>query len=182
MTIKRMTANRMFVLSLLDSELADSGNMPPYSASALLAEMESRYRSGSLPKPPNRRQLFRTLRDLWYDGSIVASRVSTTIDALPYWELEYERSESAHANFIRSQCYALYTAVHRAKFGAELFGTVFNKGATPAQVSAWLKQVRMLAQKTHPDKTDGFVAQFHQLAECLVWLRDIPPPQRHQLI
>ena len=178
MPIKRMTANRDLILYLLDATLPDCGFFPPYPASSLLYELNNMHRAGMLHKPPNRRQLFRTLSDLWHDGIIVASRQrnEACANTLPYWELCYELSTSSHRNGIRAQCAALHRAVSRAKFGVKFFGATFDLGATPEQIAAWRKQARTLAQQTHPDKVDGFIEQFHLIAECLEWLRDIPPP------
>lgn len=178
--MQRMTAHRKTILAILDDELPDSGGCAPYSASSVHWELERMHQAGEIALLPNKRQLYRTLSDLWYAGLIVASRKLSdgASNTLPYWELMYEVSESVQRNTMVAQCNELHIRVKTAKFGLSIFRSTWGKGATKEQVKAWTTQARSLAQRTHPDKVgDTFKREFLMVTECLKWLKAIPDVQ-----
>lgn len=177
MAVKRMTAHRKVVLEILDDDLVDSGGCPPYAASSVHWELERMHRSGAIATLPSRRQLYRTLRDLWNDGLIVASRrLADSIEHLPYWELCYEVSESAERNTILSQCIKLHTEVKKARVGAQFFGTKLDgAGATKEQVEAWTAQAHSLTQRIREHTGRGELSEASTgINECKKWLKSMP--------
>ena len=178
MAVKRMTAHRKMILAILDDDLSDCGGCPPYAASSVHWELERMHRSGAIATLPTRRQLYRTLRDLWNDGLIVASRqLADPLTHLPYWELHYEVVESVERNTIVSQCIKLHAEVKKARIGTQFFATKLDgEGATKEQVEGWTAQARSLGQRIRAQKTDKgrFSEASTHIAECLKRLKSMP--------
>lgn len=76
-----------------------------------------------------------------------------------------------------SECHAIYREVDRAKHGINLFGKPFDWGLCTDEVKLITGRVKGMLHKTHPDKQQGFIEQFHQMTQCMVWIREgIPFP------
>jgi hypothetical protein len=63
-------------------------------------------------------------------------------------------------------CNALHRKIDTAKHGVNFFGSVFDMGLPPDEVVALSIDVKRLLQRTHPDKVQGFGAQFKQVIQC----------------
>lgn len=180
----KLTTNRKLIMRLLDDQLPDCGNTPPYSASSLhwalhnngFAEWYAEH-DGLLPpihKPPTIQQIHRTLKDLAKAGLITCEyRMDDHYHkGLPkkvaYWQL----ADKAERNKIVNACNSLHTKTNRAKFGINFFGATIDKGLPPEQVTALKAEIKALMQKTHPDKAAGYDEQFKQLQEALAWIKD----------
>ena len=93
----KMTFNRKLMLSVLAEEI--DGSPAPHGASSILYSQGNAFRYKwdcglypSMATLPNKRQIYRTLLDLWQGGLIVGMRrkVEDFTDRLPYWEVEYQ--------------------------------------------------------------------------------------------
>jgi hypothetical protein len=79
---------------------------------------------------PNKRQIHRTLKELWDDGFVVGNRIK--VDGyngrLSYWEVEYQLSSDVYLNSLIADCNEIYRKVNIAKNGSRFFSSVFNMG------------------------------------------------------
>ncbi|WP_394752650.1 hypothetical protein [Crenothrix sp.] len=182
--LKRMTKNRTLLLKVLSSELPDCGGQPPYSASSVHYTLNNAFEYtwdgyGNMATLPSIRQIHRTLRDLWHEGLIVASRekIDGIRDGLPYWEMSFQLSTDVESNWIKTECDRVFNAVKKAKHGFNLFGSVLDRGLPSHEVEVLRLRAKALIQKTHPDKAAGFEDQFKQMKQCIDAIRDgIPEP------
>jgi hypothetical protein len=125
-------------------------------------------------------QIHRTMRDLWHSGLIVGTRFKCDFDSgcLPYWEVRYQLSSDVEKNHIISECQLLHRTVSKAKNGINFFGSVFDKGLPENEVQALSSKVRLMMQKTHPDKSPDYSEQFHLMRDCHEMLKGgIPEPK-----
>ena len=180
----KMTFNRRLMLSVLADEI--EGSLPPHGANHIGYALENAFKYKwdydlypGMVTIPNKRQIHRTLRELWIGGFIVGTRrkVEDFNDRLPYWEVEYQLCGEIHKNSLIADCNAVYRKVNIAKNGSNFFGSVFNMGLPANEVRPLMLSVKSLMQKTHPDKASGFEFQFLQMKQCSDWIRSgIPLP------
>jgi len=104
-------------------------------------------------------------------GLIVGSRNKREGDSgcLPFWEVEYQLCGEVDRNsLLREIDQAVIKAgqVH----GTFLFSSdhFFIKPSDPAPVIA---DIKALMQRTHPDKVNGYEAEFDQLSKALKYAR-----------
>lgn len=180
----KMTTNRKLTLLVLSQD-ADSDQPPPHSASTVAHMFENAFNYKwpgyeALKQIPNKQQIHRTLKELWYHGLIVGSRFKEELygsSGLPYWVIRYQLSSDVERNHLTAKCNDLHRKVHKAKHGANFFGSVFDMGLSVAEVAVLAKEVKTLLQKTHPDKAAGLVDQFKQMVQCRDWIKaGIPLP------
>jgi len=180
----KMTFNRKLMLAVIADEIDCCP--PPHTASSIRHALESaiNYKFEGWPYDamttlPTKRQIYRTLKELWVGGLIVGWRIKSDgyNGTLPFWEVEYQLAGDIHKNSLVNECNAVFNKVNKAKHGANFFGSVFDMGL-PAQEVAILKhKVKSLVQRTHPDKAAGFENQFMQMKTCSDWIREgIPEP------
>lgn len=183
----RMTGNRKLILRLLDEEL--NGDLPPHSASHIdynftdCFSIEATKKYYGINTFPSKKQIERTLKDLWHSGHIIATRrlmepCNVNNMGLPYWVRYYQTVANADHNYIISETKDLHYKTRQAKYGSTIFGSVpFGYGLLPDDVITLKRDIKALAQKCHPDKQSGYEAEFKQLAECLTIIRSgIPLP------
>jgi len=177
----KMTTNRKLTLLAISQ---GNGDEPPYSASAIgdMLRQAITYQwpgFDALKSAPNKQQIHRTLRDLWRNGLIVGTRFKDEPygGGLPCWVIRYQLSSEVEYNFMAATCNALHRKVDKAKHGINFFGAVMDMGLIPDEVAALSIEVKRLLQRTHPDKVQGFDAQFKQLIQCRDWIKSgIPLP------
>lgn len=171
MTLK-MTKNRLKILEILGSEIDDCGGYPPYPTSSVIYELEA------MGIKVSKQHVHKTLRDLWQAGLIVANREKNTyVNNLPQWERLFQLSVDVERNALISECSRIFSKIKRAKNGVAMFDLVLDWGMPEDEVPALTKHVKVLLQRTHPDKQQGFEEQFYQLTQCMSWIRDgIPLP------
>lgn len=161
-----------------------NGDEPPYSASSIAYTLDNAFNYKwhgyeALKSAPNKQQIHRTLRDLWRNGLIVGTRFKDEPygGGLPCWVIRYQLSSEVEYNFMAATCNALHRKVDRAKHGINFFGAVIDMGLMPDEVAALSIEVKRLLQRTHPDKVQGFDAQFKQMIQCRDWIKSgIPLP------
>ncbi|MGZ8190052.1 MAG: hypothetical protein ACXWTS_02350 [Methylococcaceae bacterium] len=180
----KMTFNRQLILSVLSENI--DGSPPPHSAGTIGYSLENAFNCtwnvepyASMKTLPNKRQIHRTLKELWQGGFIVGSRVKIEgyNGQLPYWEIEYQLSNEVYKNTLIAECNAIYRKVDKAKNGSRFFSSVFDMGLPASEVKPLMLRVKGLMQKTHPDKANGYEDQFKQMMECAAWIRSgIPLP------
>jgi len=180
----KMTFNRKLMLAVIADEIDCC--LPPHSASSIRYALESaiNYKFEGWPYDamttlPTDRQIYRTLADLWNSGLIVGWRIKRDgyNGTLPFWEVEYQLSGDVYKNSLITDCTMTYNKVNRAKYGVSFFGSVFDMGLPAQEIAPLLLKVKSLIQKTHPDKADGYEAQFKQMKQCLDWIKSgIPLP------
>jgi hypothetical protein len=177
----KMTKNRQLILTVLRNT---EDGLPPHSAAGIRSILEDAFEfqcvDYNMKIMPNMTQIHRTLRELWYSGLIVGTRVKIDgygTNCLPSWVVYYQVAEDAMRNGILAECKDVVQKVHRAKYGDNLFGAVFDMGLPPEEVKPLANKVKSLMQKTHPDKAEGFEAEFVQLQEALALIKSgIPLP------
>jgi hypothetical protein len=177
----RMTKNRLLIMQAL-AETNDY-ETPPYSASSVRYILENafnyQWQGYDMKTLPSIIQIHRTLRDLWQFGLIVGNRFKCDFDSgcLPYWEIRFQLSRDVERNHIISECNALHRAVNKAKNGINLFGGVFDKGLPPSEVKALSSKVKVMMQRTHPDKATGFEYEFKMMQQAHEMIKGgIPEP------
>ncbi|MDO9170129.1 MAG: hypothetical protein Q7U18_13715 [Methylobacter sp.] len=180
----KMTFNRRLILEVLANEI--EGTQPPHGASsigyALKTAFNYKWGDGLYPGMvtlPNKRQIHRTLKELWQGGFIVGARVKVDgySGQLPYWEVEYQLCNEVYKNSLITECNALHQKIDKAKYGVNFFGSVFDMGLQADEVATLATEVKRLLQRTHPDKAHGYDVQFKQMIQCRDWIKDgIPPP------
>ena len=193
MTTKtRLTFNKRLIL---DALTVDMDHPPPHSANAIFYILETAFDlqwSGiyeGMKTKPNVNQIRRTLRTLASEGVIVCNRTKqewfdNSSCKLPYWELEWQLSGDVYRNALIIECQAVYKTVDKAKHGFNMFGAVFDMGLPAEEVKPLLMQVKVLMQKTHPDKAgDDYVELFKQMKQCSDLIKSgIPlPTPTHQV-
>jgi hypothetical protein len=102
---------------------------------------------------------------------------------LPYWCSYFQLASDVDKNAIISQCNEVHRIVKVAKYGTNLFGSVFDKGIATNEVAPLkARRVKALMQKTHPNKAQGLVDEFKMMQECSKWIKSgLPLPQQpHQ--
>jgi hypothetical protein len=167
----KMTKNRKLILEAL--AYTDDWDKPPYSASNIRYRLEDafeyKWQGYEMKTLPSLIQIHRTLKDLWHDGAIVGSRTKEddgSIGSVPHWVIRYQLSDDVEKNYIVSECAAIYRKVKVAKFGSNLFGGVFDMGLPANEVKPFADKVRLMMQKTHPDKSPNYSEQFKLMREC----------------
>lgn len=180
----KMTFNRRLILAALSDD-AD-GSPPPHSAHSIGCSLDNafNYKCDSEPytlmkTKPNKRQIHRTLKELWQGGFIVGTRVKVEgyCGQLPYWQVEYQLSSEVYRNSLIADCNEIYRKVDKAKNGSRFFTGVFDMGLPATEVMPLMLRVKSLMQKTHPDKANGYEYQFQQMKKCATWIRSgIPLP------
>ena len=180
----KMTFNRKLMLAVLADEI--DGRQPPHSASSIEYTLDNAFNYKWTDEPyssmttlPTKRQIYRTLKDLLGAGLIVGARIKSNCSntQLAYWENEYQLSGDVYKNSLTTDCTMTYNKVNRAKYGVSFFGSVFDMGLPAQEIAPLLLKVKSLIQKTHPDKANGYEAQFKQMKQCLDWIKTgIPLP------
>ncbi|WP_262965379.1 hypothetical protein [Methylobacter psychrophilus] len=180
----KMTFNRRLMLEVLADEI--DGRQPPHGAGSIRSNLENafnyKWNYGLYPSMvtlPNKRQIHRTLKELWHGGLIVGTRVKVEgySGHLPYWEIEYQLCNDVYKNSLITDCNNLFSKVNRAKHGVNFFGSLMDMGLPASEVSPLKLSVKSLIQRTHPDKVSGYEYQFQQMKQCADWLRSgIPLP------
>jgi len=175
----KMTKNRKLILSMLDDN--DGYDLPPFSASYINNRFSGIKQFGDGSQYcPNRSQVFRTLKDLWHGGLIVAERMKQEAfaDRLSYWELQYQVSASVERNYIAKEANRLHRKTNSAKYGVKFFSEIpFDYGLPTEEVSKLKSDIKSLMQRCHPDKQPGYESEFNQLAQSIAIIRTgIPLP------
>lgn len=166
----RMTKNRLLIMNALAE--TNEYETPPYSASSVRYMLENafnyQWQGYDMKTLPSIIQIHRTMRDLWRVGLVVGTRFKCPplSDGLAFWEVRYQLSSDVERNHIISECNALHRAVNKAKNGFNMFGGIFDKGLPPSEVKALSDKVRLMMQRTHPDKATGFEYEFNMMREC----------------
>jgi hypothetical protein len=178
----RMTNNRKLILQALQD--GDGYDLPPYSASSVHYILENAYRfkweGYEMKTLPSVIQIHRTLRDLWHSGLIVGTRKKADWydNALPCWIVEYQLSSEVERNHIISECTELHKKLNKAVNGINFFGAAFDKGLPAEDVEPLKSKVRLMMQRTHPDKSPYYAEQFKLMRECHEWIKQgIPTPE-----
>jgi hypothetical protein len=180
----KMSFNRKLMLAVLGDEI--EGCLPPHSVDAIYYALETAitYKFVGWPYDamdtlPSKRQIYRTLAELWGGGFIVGWRKKNNDSSrsLPYWETHYQLSCDVYRNTLMNDCKLLFNKVSKAKFGINLFGAVMDMGLPACEVAILKHKVKSLMQKTHPDKASGFEEQFMQMKTCSDLIKSgIPEP------
>jgi len=180
----KLTKNRKLILQLLAESEGD--DCPPHSVSNLMYLLDNvirfqwkGYEHCALIKVPSKQQMHRTIRDLWFEGYLVGSKsIEKPIEnGLPSRVINYQLASEVNQNFIVSECQAIYKKVNKAKHGINLFGKPFDYGLSVDETKLITDKVKVMLHKTHPDKQQGFIDQFNQMTQCMVWIREgIPLP------
>jgi hypothetical protein len=176
-----MTKNRMLILKVLSEPIDDV--YPPHAASSIFWDLKNDFENGgkyfgikTLPQMP---QIHRTLRELLAGELIVGTRIKMNFDGnrLPFWETRYQLSSDVYKNELQADIRTILRNVRIAKHGNQMFGGVFGMGLPADEVKLMAVTVRSLMQKTHPDKAEGFEAEFIQLKAALDLIKTgIPLP------
>lgn len=150
----RMTANRRHILAVLTESGGDIGD-PPHSASSVLWFLESAQGFAgfeSLKTVPSKQQVHRTLKEMWFEGIIVASRhKEDRQNSLPGWVLRYELADGMFERVLDSRIKELHRKVSRAVHGIGFFGKAFDQGATPEAAEAMRRELdELLARSDDP--------------------------------
>ena len=180
----RLTKNRLLILRLLDEEI--EGSMPPHSVCSIHYTIQNlvKYKWQGYPElstVPDKRNINRTCIDLLNAGLLVVSRVKDESfnNNLPYWEKCYQLASSVERNFLIRECDHIYRKVNTAKNGVSMFGMVLNKGLPDSEVKILGKKVKVMLQRTHPDKIAGYEYQFKLMRETKDVLKSgIPSPEK----
>jgi hypothetical protein len=177
----KLTKNRKLILQALAE--SNKYENPPYSASSVRYTLETafeyKWQGYDMKTLPSLIQIHRTLKDLWYSGLVVGTRVKADWydNALPCWIVLYQLSCDVEKNYIISECEAIYGQVGKAKFGTTMFDGVFDMGLPADKVKPLADKVRAMMQRTHPDKAGGYENEFRLMRECHEWIKNgIPLP------
>jgi hypothetical protein len=163
----RLTANRKHVLAALADSGGDCGD-PPHSAADVAWVLRNAHNyqwdGFELKTVPSKQQIHRTLKELWCEGLIVASRYKEDRwQNLPGWVIKYEAAEGMFERVLESRIAALHRRVVRALNGitVAMFGSKpFDQGATPKAAEAMRAELdTLLARSDDP-----------RLHECLAAL------------
>lgn len=180
----KLTFNRRLMLAVIADEIDCCP--PPHSASSIRYALESAINYNfkgeyyeNMVTLPNKRQIYRTLKELWAGGLIVGWRIKSDgyNGTLPFWEIEYQLSGDVYRNSLINECNAVFNKVRKAKQGINFFGVVIDMGLPASEVVLLKQKVKSLIQKTHPDKAAGFEEQFMQMKACSDLIKSgIPEP------
>lgn len=173
----KMTFNRRLILSVLSDSI--EGTPPPHSASSVSYNLESAFNAkwgglyDEMKSVPNKQQIHRTLKELWYGGLVVGNRVKNErCGNLPYWEIQYQLSSDVYRNWLIAECNAVYRQVDKAKHGINFFSSILDIGLPACEIKPLMLRVKSLMQKTHPDKSPGFELEFKQMKQCSIWIKE----------
>jgi hypothetical protein len=168
----KQTKNRQLILDMLRD--FPYGDLPPYAASTI----HDWAKKQSPAKFPSIQQVHRTLRDLWFNGDIVASRnlEDPISNGLPHWVISYEASADASLNHLMTRCKDAHRKTSKAKHGVRFFGDAYDKGLPADEVPALLALVRGLRAEA---EAAGLLGEVSMMADCIEWLESgIPAPAR----
>lgn len=168
----KQTKNRQLILDTLRD--FPYGDLPPYAASTIHDHLKEH----SPAKFPSIQQVHRTLKDLWANGDIVASRnlEDPISNGLPHWVIRYEVSADAAHNHLMTRCKSAHEKTSKAKYGVKLFGDAYDKGLPAGEVPALLALVRGLKAEA---EAAGLLDEVSMMADCIGWIESgIPAPVR----
>jgi hypothetical protein len=113
----KMTKNRQIVFNML-GDPPDGDDYQAMSAGNL------HYWLRDSDTPIHRKAIHRTLREFWEAGLVVAHRMKTnpSVGILPHWELLFELSVDAFANYRRYRIKTLEGFIRRRTVGVNFFG------------------------------------------------------------
>lgn len=166
----KQTKNRQLILDTLRD--FPYGDLPPHSA----LNIRDWLKEHSPAKFPSIQQVHRTLRELWANGDIVASRKleDGILGSLPHWVIRYEASADATRNYLMTRCKDAHTKTSRAKHGVKFFGDAYDKGLPAGEVPALLALVRGLKAEA---EAAGLLDEVGMMADCIMWIESgIPVP------
>ena len=169
----KLTKNRKLILDVLDSYIADAWGAPPHSADTVMYELDRR------GIKYHKNAIYRTLKDLLDAGLIVTEkRLQDPIsNGLPYWQNYYQLATSQETNAIVMEVENIHKKLDKAVHGLKFFGAVMDLGLPPDEVIELKARVKVLMQRIHPDKSDGYDDEVKLLAECMKWIKaGIPLP------
>lgn len=167
------TRNRQVIIKCLTEPNEDCGGAPPYSASSIQYMLEQNPEWYGAPRPVSISQINRTLRDLHAAGLIIFEyRLDDPYGqkGLPQKVKYWQMVEGVERNRLITEVNAVCRTAQKAH-GVLFFGGLLEKPFDDIQKDAVIKDLKALMQKTHPDKVDGFLDQFKQLQESLVYIR-----------
>jgi hypothetical protein len=169
----KQTRNRQVIIKCLTEPNEDCGGAPPYSASSIEYMLQQNPEWYGAPRPVSISQINRTLRDLHAAGLIIFEyRLAEPWgqNGLPqnvkYWQM----AAGVERNRLIAEVNAVCRTAGKAH-GVLFFGGLIEEPFDDAQKTAVIKDLKALMQKSHPDKVDGFLDQFKQLQEALVYVR-----------
>ena len=166
----KQTKNRQLILDTLRD--FPYGDLPPYAARTIHDHLKEH----SQAKYPSIQQVHRTLRELWANGDIVASRnlEDGILGGLPHWVVRYEVSADASRNHLMTRCKDAHRETSRAKYGVKFLGDVLNQGLPAGEVPALLARVCGLKAEA---EAAGLLDEVSMMADCLGWIESgIPAP------
>ena len=166
----KQTKNRQLILDTLRDEI--SGDLPPHSA----LNIRDWLKEHSPAKYPSIQQVHRTLKELWANGDIVASRKleDGTLGSLPHWVIRYEVSEDTARNHLMTRCKDAHRETSKAKHGVRFFGDILDQGLPAGEVPALLALVRGLKAEA---EAAGLLYEVSMMADCIEWIESgIPAP------
>ena len=167
----KQTKNRQLILDTLRD--FPYGDLPPYAASTIHDWVKEQ----SPAKHPSIQQVHRTLKELWANGDIVASRnlEDGILGGLPHWVIRYEVSADAAHNHLMTRCKDAHRKTSKAKHGVKFFRDVLDKGLPAGEVPALLARVRGLKAEA---EAAGLLYEVSMMADCIAWIESgIPAPK-----
>lgn len=170
--IMKQSQNRLAIIKCLSEQNDDCGGAPPFSASSIHHMLEYNFEWYGASKPTSISQIHRTLRDLHTAGIIV---FETRIDddcnnGLPqrvkYWQLADAVDRNKLIDEVNTTC-----KLAGKSHGVLLFGALFEQPFDAKEKLEVAQNIKVLMQRTHPDKVSGYEEQFKQLQESLNYVR-----------